>query len=380
MRAAYLAALTVLVLTLVPRSIAAQSLVLKRELPAIAWGGCSDPAPQPDAGSIPQTRRDQAARLAADAGEAAILGDNAAAADRLRQAATLDPASATLSYRLARALEELKRSDEALTEYCRYLDLAPDGPDAQEVRNRIDALTEATGLVVTREAAQLFESALASHDAGRLAEAEVRFGAASDAAPGWGAVLFNRAAVRLALNRRQDAAADLRRYLALSPGAADFDTVLSLLGSLADVAAPAFDPATALVAGVIVPGLGHFTTDRPAMGAMFLGAAAGAAAVGLLVERLHVECLATPVDGTCPPDQVVREDMERPYLLPGLATAAAIGLFGAMDAYLGARRMNERQAALRIGLRGTTPALTAELMQVDAAGASLRLNLLSVRF
>jgi tetratricopeptide (TPR) repeat protein len=373
------AALLICLLIGLQAQAAAQQLEIKRDLPPIAWGGCPGSASGP-AESVSQARRDQAARLAADAGQAAILGDNAAAGDLLGRAVTLDPAAPALAYRLARTLEELRRRDDALAEYCRYLSIAGDAPDTAEVRNRIDALTRTSGLAVSPPAARHFETGIASYDAGRLVEAEAGFGAASEAAPDWGAALYNRAMVRVALNRREAAAADLRRYLELSPGSSDFDAVLNLLGSLRARPAAPLSPTGALVTGLLLPGLGHFTTQRTATGVLFLGAAAGSAAVGLLVERVNVKCLATPVDGTCPPEEVSDRDVSRPYLVPGIATAAAIGILGAIDAYRGVRRMNERGAALRVGWNGSGPAVAAGVPQLSSAGDRVQLELLHVRF
>ena len=350
----------------------AQQLVLKREPPRIEWSGC----PQirvPEADDARQLQ--QAEQLAARATEAAILGDNAAALEHLTQAVALAPRSATLSYRRARALETLDRSDEAVAEYCRYLAL-PGATDVAEVEQRLAQLTDADEQAVPAAAAAAYEAGIDQYDAGSLQLAEGSFADALEAAPEWGAPVFNRAVVRLALGRQDAAAADLRTYLEMSPGAADFDVVLDLLSTIRG--STSTDPLVALATGLVVPGLGHFTTGRPVRGAVILGAAAGAIAAGLLVQRSEVDCLAVPVDGRCPPDQILRERVERPYLTAALAVAAAIGVGGAIDAYRSARSRGDSAPAL-LRLDGQDGA-ALEVPGVYLDGDGARLDLLRLRF
>lgn len=353
----------------------AQTLLLKREPPLVEWAGC--PAlPPPE--STDDARRQQAESLAASATEASILGDNAAALDRLTRAATLDPASPAITYRLARTLEVLDRDDDAVAEYCRYLSL-PGAADSAEVRDRLAELTQPDGIAVSAAAAQAYDTGIAHFDAGSLVQAEAAFQQALDAAPMWSAPVFNRALVLIALGRRDEAARDLRQYLEMSPGAPDFDQVLDLLSSLRGVSP--YNPVAALATGLVVPGLGHFTTGRPVTGAVFLGSAAGALAVGLLTQRTEVECLATPVDGRCPPDQVLRENVERPYLTAALAVAAAIGIGGAIDAYRGARSRNAAAPeVLRFGEQNGAGGAALVLPRVHLGPDGPRLYLLRLRF
>ncbi len=42
------------------------------------------------------------------------------------------------------------------------------------------------------------------------------------------------------------------------------------------------------------------------------------------------------------------QSTERPYLVPGLVTAAGIGILGAVEAYLGARRRTPPLATLQV--------------------------------
>jgi tetratricopeptide (TPR) repeat protein len=311
-------------------------LPLKREPPIVAWEGCP-PAAVPPAPT--DSARSEAARLTAAANESAILGDNAAAVALLAQAAALDPREGRVAYLRARTLDLLGRSDEALAEYCRYAALVPDSADRPDVEDRIAELAGSRGFTVSAGAARYHATALARFDDGQPQLALAVLDSAVTAAPEWANALYNRGVVKLALGHTDAAEADLRHYLRLSPGAADFDIVLDVLGR--PQAAPAYSPGAALAAGLVVPGLGHFTTGRPGRGAVFLGSAAAMIGGGLLATTTRVECLSPAVDGHCPAADVLRETTERPALVPALIGAAVTGVVGAIDAYRGARRAND---------------------------------------
>jgi tetratricopeptide (TPR) repeat protein len=363
-------ALLLLALALHAQPAAAQQLDLKRAAPRIAWSGCGPAVSRP---TVSAAQRQEADALAASATQSAILGNNAAAAELLANAARLNPGSEAIAYRLARALEELGRGQEALAGYCRFLGLAPNAADAAEARERISALAERGG--VPAGAAQEFTAGIAHYDGGRLADAEAAFGRAFTAAPSWGDAVYNRGVTRLALGQRAAGTADLRRYLELNPGAPDLGAVVDVLALHGATVTAPYNPGLALASGVLLPGLGHFTTGRPAMGALVLGVAAGALATGLLIEQTDVVCLAPPVGGECPPDEVLREEVSRPYLVPALAVAAGVGILGAIDAFRGARRRNsEAAASLRIG----GGSLRAPAIQLGHNGA--RLDLVRFRF
>jgi hypothetical protein len=314
-----------------------QELRLKRDVPPIAWGGC----PAVPAVTPPDEDRAQADRLAGAAAQAAILGDDADVLRLLDEAASLDASSASIAYHHARALAGAGRVVEAVSAYCRFLSLAPGSPDAEEVRSRITSLLPGDG-AMPEPAVRSFREGLAAFDAGRLAEADAAFGRAAEAAPAWPAPIYNRAAARVLSGSLAPAGSDLRSYLELSPGAADFEEVLDVVSVIR--AAQPRSPTNALVAGLFVPGLGQFTTDRPGAGLLVLGASGGALAAAFLVEKTDVDCLALPVDGQCPPGQVLRERSERPLLVPGIAAAAAITLAGAIEAWHAVRRSNRPAA------------------------------------
>ena len=126
--------------------------------------------------------------------------------------------------------------------------------------------------------------------------------------------------------------------------------------SRADSALPRADPAGAarsmqtysaggaLALGLVVPGLGQVYAGRRILGLVSLAAAGSAAAAGLLYERVSVDCRIQPVNGSCPPADVLNERSERPYLTAGIAGAVAVTLIGALDGFLSARRANARAA------------------------------------
>lgn len=356
---------------------AGQTLPLQRDVPEIRWGGC--PAPV-QALPVDSARAAQAERLGAEATQASILGDNDAAYALLEQAVALDPGSATLTYRLARTAEESGRNERGVELYCRYLALAPGSQDSPEVRQRLEALTTPAGFAVPAAGADAFRKGLEAYDAQRYAEADQAFGEAVAAAPDWGAARYNRGVARLAQGLLDPAAADFRRYLQQTPDAPEFDRIIDLLGSARVPAARATRSGFGTFAtGLLLPGLGHLTTGRTGRGLLVMGTAAAALATGFLVEEVEVRCLGVPVDGVCPDDQVLGEESSRPLLVPGVAAALAVGLIGAIDAWRGVVRDNQRAAAAdgrEARLQGIR--FAAPDVRVSLAGAHL--ELLRIRF
>lgn len=382
------ALLLVLPLLVPPRGTGAQELTLKREVPGVRWEGCAADAARGRPGADDDAREEEASavrvesqKLAAAATQASILGDHASALELLERAVALDPGSGAVAYRLARTLEDLARTDEALEAYCRYLALSPDPQDAREAQARIAALARVEGFAVPVAAARAYEAGIAHYDAGRLREAEGAFDEASSAVPSWSDPVYNRAVVRVALGRTDAAAEDLRRFLQMSPGSTDSRTVADVLDRFRRPVARVYSPTAAFATGLLVPGLGHFTTGRPAAGALLLGAAAGAAAAGILIERVDVECLSPPVAGDCPPEHVYHSSSQRPYLIPGVAIAAAVVVAGAVDAFLGARRHNARATdPMRLGSLDIGSLVVAVAPpRVHRASGGARADLLRVR-
>jgi len=334
----------------------AQSLTFRRDLPPVRWGGCAandalqavvaTAAPAVRTLAVSDSSVVHAAQLAAEATEAEVLGNSAVALQLLTRAATLNPLSATVAYRRARALEAIGNTEAAVLEYCRYLDL-PDADDRASVEQQLVELTRTDASAVAAPAVHAFIAGLGHADTGQISEAERDFTSVIDGAPQWSNAWYNRALTRIAAGNRDGAADDLRRYMALQHDAPDSAHIHDLIATLD---APVRSPSGTLAAGIIMPGLGHFMSGRPAVGVTVLLGAGGAIAAGLLIERTDVACLGVPQNGQCPPDQVLRSDVERPYLLPAIGVAAAIGIGGAIEAWRHVRGRNARDSALlRIG-------------------------------
>ncbi|HSK18949.1 MAG TPA: hypothetical protein VK912_07400 [Longimicrobiales bacterium] len=324
-----------------PGRAAAQQPGIKRDVPQPVAGSCSTIALVPV--QAVEQDPDEAARLAASAREASLLGQPRTARDLLERAVAVDTSSASHAFLFARTLEELGEVNAAAREYCRYLVLVPDAPDAAEVRQLVGRIAPAVRPGIPDSAVARFQEGIALVDGGRNADAEAAFSAVIASAPSWAPPYYNRAVLRAQGNRREEARADLDQYLLLESDASDATSVRDWRARLA---APfrSYSPGAAFGLGLI-PGGGHFYTRRPLVGTTLLVVAGGAAAFGALYERRSIECLTIPQGNVCPPDQIRSDDVERPYLVPAAAVAATMTLIGAIDAARGARQHNERGAA-----------------------------------
>lgn len=354
------------------RGLAAQELPFLRDHPQAGLtcqAVATPPATSPEA-------RAQALALTSSGDEAVILGDLPRARAMLDRAVELDPASPELAYRRARVLEDLRENHAAVDEYCRALSLAPDG-EFGDARDRADALAGGERTAVPEDALVAFEAGLAATERGALSRALVSFERAAARAPLWASAEYNRGVTLARLGRRREAATALLRYLELRPDAADGLAVSQRIGQLESLAArDGPRPEVAATLGVLVPGMGHFYADRPLGGLTVLGLAGGAIAAGLLVEEVDVRCLSAVDDGQgCPDDQVASRTTDRPYLTLAIATAAAVGVVGAIEAFLGARRVRAGTATaeMRHGPRLEGPEVTARSGRID-------LRLLGLRF
>jgi tetratricopeptide (TPR) repeat protein len=367
----------VVTLFLLTANLSGQDLPLKRTLPDPSPGGCVGlPAfdPQPVGAADAQ----EASRLAAAATQAAILGDQEGARDFLERAAGLNPADEGIAYELARTLDALEMVTPAVEAYCRYLALAPGGQDAQDVRARVLELNP-PDTPLTPQAQLAFARGVDAFDAGDLDGADREFTGALAAEPELEQAYYNRALVYAAERRYEQAIDDFRTYLDLTPGAGDADLVLERIGTLRSPPA-VYNPATALVAGVFIPGFGQFHTDRPVAGLVVLTAAASAVGVALLYTETEVSC-RTPED-PCPPNQVIDETTTRPFLVPGLAVAAAVTIGAAIEGFIHAKKKNAETAGV-VGA-GESPGPQGFSLLPPTLGAgpdgSVALELVRLRF
>jgi tetratricopeptide (TPR) repeat protein len=381
----------------------AQELDLKRQAP----GGDSVRCPPFPSPLIPDPEEEaEAGRLASSAGQALILGDTERAREFLARATELDPSSAELAYRYGRILEDLQETMLAIEQFCRALALGSEGPGLDDARSRLEALGRARHPQIPPEANNAFLNGLLQADQRRWAAAEQAFGLALQSAPALAEAVYNRGVIRSRMGNAEGAVADFQQYLALRPDAADAILVSRRIGQLQ---APGSLPGSGatLTLGLLFPGMGQFYSGRALGGLTVLGLAGGAAAAGILIEEVTVQCVGSvPPGGTCPPDRYIGETAERPYLIYGLAAAGAIAFVGAVEAFVrvraGRTRVAEGSGRGPSGLLGaagpdeelldlattdagnpldrTSGSLRILGPTIQASGSRLNLNLLRISF
>lgn len=366
-------------------SVESQELPLVRDYPGSGQYEC--PAPPRIAQPPDEVDLRRAAQVASDANQAMALGDVERSQELLAQATDLDPTSADYAYRHARTLEDLGDAENALLEYCRALARGIEDLGVLDTRDRIDALYETVRERIPEAARNAFVTGLAQADDEAWPEAVEAFTSAIDAAPEWGAPVYNRGVIYEEMGLLARSLEDYRRYVELAP--TDVDPILVLvserIGQLegaASVVTP--NPAGALALGVI-PGMGHYYSGRPIGGTVTLVAAGSALAAGLMFKTVTTYCVEdAPSGGTCPPELTVGEETERPYLWYGIGAAAAVTIGGAIEALIDARHRRAEAEAITGSEtdpgedRDDGPVL--DLPSVTTSGSRVDLNLLTVRF
>ncbi len=323
-----------------------QELPLKRDVPGLRPYACrAVPVAQPTG----EEERAQARQLASNAAQSVILGDLQRARDLLDRATELDPTSAELAYRHARVLEDIGDRAAAVSEFCRVLAVDPQADGVEDARARLESLAGASDVTYPPEAVTEFEKAVRWAEAGFLQSAASSFATVTAQAPEWPEAVYDRGVVAARLGRNADAVRHLRRYLELRPNADDAMAISQRIGALQTATlGSAPSPGAALALGILVPGMGQFYSGRALGGLTVLSLVGGAAAAGYFVTDVNVKCLSDPApDGTCPEGQVLREEVDRPYLVAGLGTAAAIGVIGAIEAYVKLRRRQSPDPGVR---------------------------------
>lgn len=361
-------------------SAAAQSLPLKRTFASATAGIC--PRFTPPSPATPANVQ-EARRLFALGQEASIVGDHRAARDLFRQAQQLNGSDERISYYLARSNEELKATNDAVAQYCRYLTLAPSGTDAADVRSRLDRLTEAAsaraGVPAGRRtaAAASFQRAVEAVDRGQLGEAERMFGDVIGQLPTAAEAYYDRALVRARGRDWGGAERDLQKYLSLQQGAEDAAAVRERIGVLRRASS---SPSTALAGGLVLPGFGQYYTRRPVFGTIVAAAAAGGVVMALRQTDRTKDTTFTDAFGNPYPGTITRTD--RYDLGTGLAIAGGVALAGALEGYLYARGRRAEAGRLLASKGGTAldePRFGAWIAPVpiedDDRGAGPRLRL-----
>ena len=302
----------------------AQSLLPKRTLSTAVAPGCDIMT----ASASARVRRDnaEARRLAAAGQEAALIGDRNAARAAFMRAAALNPGDERIAYDAARAHEELNDTTNAVSEYCRYLSLSPEGREASDVRSRLPRLVSREAASNAERTFTTFREGLRLYDARRYGDAANAFGETIRRARTAPEGLFNRALAHAAAGQRSEAAKGFEAYLVASPSADDRAAVARAIDVLRR---PVYSAGSAFTRGLL-PGFGQFYTGRPGRGVLVLALAAGAGGAALYQ---RTETTTVPyVDPNGVPVPYTESSRKRPYFVAGVATAVALTLGAAIEA------------------------------------------------
>lgn len=356
-------------------SVHSQQAPIKRTLSPTSTLPCPAPAagPTPARNDTPDVRR-----LMALGHEAAIVGDHRQARDVFVDAARMSPGDERIAYQLGRAYEELGEKPNAVREYCRFLALAPQASDAADVRTRITALSTGTTAApsVGEQANTAFRTGVTQLEQKRWREATVSFGRVVQTLPRAAEAYYNRAIAFVALEERDPAARDFEQYLTLRPGAEDQSVVRAQIDALRR---PTFSTSTALVTGLVLPGLGQAYTSRPWFG-LGVAAVAGTSLFFALQSKDEQEIREFPFPPGFPvptyKDTITVK--KHPYYAAGLAAFTTVTIGAAFEAARYARksrgtpapRTPARPPAARIG---AIELFAPDVVPTDR-GLALRLN------
>jgi len=288
--------------------------------------------------------------------EAAIVGDHRQARDVFVDAARLSPGDERIAYQLGRAYEELGERPNAVREYCRFLALAPQAADAPDVRTRVTALAAPAGggPTVGDQAAAVFRTGVGHLDQRRWREASDAFTRVIQSLPRAAEAYYDRALAYSGLEERDPAVRDLEQYLLLRPGADDLAQVRAYIDGLRR---PSWNSTTALVTGLVVPGLGQVYTSRPWLG-IGVAAVAGTSLFFALQSKdeQEIRTFEFPPGFPEPTYQDTITVTTHPYYVAGLATFATLTIGAAFEAARYARRSRSapssptpRPPAARVG-------------------------------
>jgi tetratricopeptide (TPR) repeat protein len=188
-----------------------------------------------------------------------------------------------------------------------------------------------------------FRTGVAAYEGGRFAQAVTAFGSAIAAQPDWADAYYDRALANAARGQRELAISDFQQYLRIRPEADDRQAVIARISALRG---GPLSPSAALGLGLVVPGAGQLYTGRKFLGFATLAVAGGALAYALKSDPVTETYTVTPEDpfgNPLPPYVATRQVIGRPYLTVGLATAGAVALSSAVEAFIYARRVNQRE-------------------------------------
>lgn len=326
-------------------STASAQLAPKRTLAATAPQGCAALiAPMSSSGG-PGAIDSETRRLISSGQEASLQGEHEAARDAFSQAAKRSPHDATLAYYLGREYEFLKADNDAVREYCRYLQLSPNARDADEVQGRIVRLTPRSQLAQVDEAKANFSSGVALLERRQFIAADSVFGTILTKLPNSPEPYYNRALTRAARGERTLAMQDFRKYIDLSGNPSDRNAINSAIERMQD---RVFSSGQALTSGLVLPGFGQMSTGRPLLGVGVLGVVAGALVWGM-AEKQGFE-VATFQDPFGNPYIDSLPKTTRPNLVIASIAAAAVWGGAAYEAMMYAQHTRARaESIIRLG-------------------------------
>jgi tetratricopeptide (TPR) repeat protein len=315
-----------------------KNITFKRGAPPVRQRPICEPMAAPP--SVTADIHRKARDVAQNGRQAAILGDSAAALAQLKEAASIDPTDSDLAYELARAYESSGANGSAAKEYCRFLSLAPNAPEANEARNHAESLAPVTQNIAPSPGVAILNDGIASFERGKAVEAEAKFAAAIKVEPTWADAYYDRAIARATIGDNQQAASDFEEYLRLAPSASDRVQIVAQIESLRRQPLSA---GQALGLGLIIPGGGEFYTRRPLRGALALVATSAAIGWGVVsttstkpVQKTGTDPFGNPYTYT-----TTLKTTDQPNLVPGLLVGGAIAIATALDAYHFAQQSGE---------------------------------------
>lgn len=232
--------------------------------------------------------------------------------------------------------------------------------DHDQASHRFDVLSAFRPVAYPSDAAEQFRAGVEQLRQGKLASAQYAFTSAIKAAPEWPEAYYNRALVYEAEGWPERARPDLEKYLQLRPAASDRAVIAHHSDELRFGTAGG-----AFARGLLIPGLGQFSTGRPALGLVVLAGVAGGTAWALSSNTVMETRTFTDVFGKEYTDDVPVK--QRPHLTAGLAAAGAMWLFGAAEAYFHTRGTLESGPQLPTGNPGNQSATRSASARIQLA-------------
>jgi tetratricopeptide (TPR) repeat protein len=225
------------------------------------------------------------------------------------------------------------------------------------VRARIAALSAGAAgrSSPSEQAGRTFRVGVGHLEQRRWREASDAFARVIQALPRAAEAYYDRAVALAALGQRDAAARDLEQYLAIRPDASDREQVRVQIEALRR---PTWSTNTALITGLVLPGLGQVYTSRPWLG-IGVAAVAGTSLYLAFSKKDEQEIRDYSISLPGFPEIINKDTVtvtKHPYYTVGLAVFATATVAAAFEAARYARRSRGappvdggRPAAARVG-------------------------------